>query len=80
MAEHYLEASFSFACTDAEMELLEEIFGAASDMMSGIVAPAPSPKILELFPPEDEDDPWSGLCTIFCDADFPDLLASALVV
>ena len=72
MAEHYLEASFSFACTDAELALLKEIFGAASDMMSGIVAPAPSPKILELFPPEEEDDLWSGLGTIFCDAYFPD--------
>ncbi|HET6525036.1 hypothetical protein [Sphingopyxis sp.] len=72
MAEHYLEASFSFTCTDGEMALLKEIFEAASDMMGDIVPPAPSPKILEFFPPENDDDPWSGLCAIFCDADFPD--------
>ncbi|GEM_PF-912660 len=72
MTEYSLQASFSFACTDAEMDILQEIFEAASDLLDDRDPSPPSPKFLELFPPETGEDVWSGLRGIFCDGEFPD--------
>ncbi|MDF0487780.1 hypothetical protein PX554_06530 [Sphingomonas sp. H39-1-10] len=71
MHETYLAGSFAFACTNAEMALLEEAFQAASDLMTGFDPGDPSEELIAILPPIDPDDRWSGLRDLFGDPAFP---------
>lgn len=71
MADSYVQGSFAFSCSHAEMALIEESFQASFDLESGGEPPAPSPEFLRAFPPTAPDAPWSGFLAIFSDPDFP---------
>ncbi|MDJ0277685.1 hypothetical protein QLH51_12845 [Sphingomonas sp. 2R-10] len=72
MAETWIQASFAFTCSNAEMALLEEAFLAAANLADDFEPDPPSPEFFVIFPP-DGDDAWSGLRRIFTDPDFPSL-------
>lgn len=71
MANIYLQGCFTFACTNAEMALIEEAFQASYDLMDGRDPAAPSPEILAAFPPTAKDEAWSGFRKLFPDPDYP---------
>lgn len=71
MADSYVQGSFAFTCTHAEMALIEEAFQASYDLESGGTPTEPTPEFLAAFPPVQSDDPWSGFLAIFPDPDFP---------
>lgn len=71
MADSYVQGSFAFTCTHAEMALIEEAFQASYDLESGGTPTEPTPEFLAAFPPVTPDDPWSGFLSIFDDPDFP---------
>lgn len=73
MADSYVQGSFAFTCSNAEMALIEEAFQASCDLEADIELSAPSAEFLEAFPPVTRNDPWSGFLTIFPDPDFPNL-------
>ncbi|RQW46146.1 hypothetical protein [Novosphingobium sp. LASN5T] len=72
MADSYVQGSFAFTCTNAEMALIEEAFQASCDLEAGGTPADPTPEFLVAFPPGDPADPWSGFLTIFSDPDFPE--------
>ncbi|WP_240339341.1 hypothetical protein [Novosphingobium sp. BW1] len=72
MADSYVQGSFSFNCTHAELALIEEAFEASYAFMAEDTPSDPSPEFLAVFPPVKPDDPWSGFLAIFPDPDFPD--------
>lgn len=71
MADSYVQGSFAFTCTHAEMALIEEAFQASYDLEGGGTPTEPTPEFLAAFPPATPDDPWSGFLAIFPDPDFP---------
>lgn len=71
MADSYVQGSFAFTCSHAEMALIEEAFQASYDLESGDTPTEPTPEFLAAFPPKSPDDPWSGFLAIFPDPDFP---------
>jgi len=71
MADCYVQGSFAFTCSHAEMALIEEAFQASYDLGDGDIPTEPSPEFLEAFPPASSGDPWSGFLAIFPDPDFP---------
>lgn len=71
MADSYVQGSFAFTCTHAEMALIEEAFQASCDLESGGTPTEPTPEFLAAFPLVKSDDPWSGFLAIFPDPDFP---------
>lgn len=71
MANNHVAASFLFTCSNAEMALLEEAFEASYDLNADFDGAEPSAEFLEIFPPTDADDPWSGFRAMFSDPDFP---------
>ena len=72
MADSYVQGSFSFSCTHAELALIEEAFEASYAFMAEDTPADPSPEFLAAFPPVRPEDPWSGFLAIFADPDFPD--------
>jgi hypothetical protein len=72
MADAYVQGSFSFSCTYAELALIEEAFEASYAFMAEDTPADPSPEFLAAFPPVKPKDPWSGFLAIFADPDFPD--------
>jgi len=72
MADMFVQASFAFQCSSAEMALLEEGFQASYDLSADCMAPdaQPSPDFAALFPGL-PGDPWSGFLSMFADPDFP---------
>lgn len=76
MADNYVKGSFAFTCTQGELELLSEAFNATSDLLIDSEAGDPTPALLAVLPPKDPAAPWSGLCDLFGDPDFPDLGAN----
>ncbi len=72
MADTYVQGCFAFACSPAEMALLEEAFQASYDLGEDYNPDTvdPSPEFLALFPAA-EDDRWAGFRDIFSDHDFP---------
>lgn len=72
MADAYVQGSFSFSCTHAELALIEEAFEASYAFMAEDTPSDPSPEFEAAFPPVKPDDPWSGFLAIFPDPDFPD--------
>ena len=72
MADAYVQGSFSFSCTHAELALIEEAFEASYVFMAEDKPADPSPEFLAAFPSVKLDDPWSGFLAIFADPDFPD--------
>ena len=71
MADNYVQGSFAFTCSHAEMALVEEAFQASYDLQDGRPPPGPTSEFLAAFPPTAPDDPWSGFLAIFDDSDFP---------
>lgn len=71
MADSYVQGSFAFTCTHAELALIEEAFQASYDFEAGGTPTEPSPEFLAAFPPTSPDEPWSGFLAIFPDPDFP---------
>lgn len=71
MADSFIQGSITFACTHAEMALLEEAFQATYDFMAGDMPDTPSPEFQAVFPPTAPHDPWSGFREIFPDPDYP---------
>lgn len=71
MADCYVQGSFAFTCTDAEMALIEEAFQASYDLEAGDTPGDPTQEFLTVFPPLEANDPWSGFVAIFPDPDFP---------
>lgn len=71
MADTYVQGSFAFTCSNAEMALIEEGFQASADLMDDCEPFEPSPEFLAIFPPVDTADRWSGFRAIFSDPDFP---------
>jgi len=71
MADCYVQGSFAFICTHAEMALIEEAFQASYDLEAGDTPGDPTPEFLTAFPPLEPGDPWSGFVAIFPDPDFP---------
>lgn len=73
MADNYTMPSFAFACTPSEAELLKSAFEVAGQLHDDMCDETElDPVLAALFPPID-DDPFSGLRSIFCDPDYPDL-------
>ena len=72
MADSYVQGSFTFSCTHAELALIEEAFEASYAFMAEDTPADPSPEFSAAFPPVKPDDPWSGFLAIFADPDFPD--------
>ncbi|MGE4306678.1 MAG: hypothetical protein AB7E24_21920 [Novosphingobium sp.] len=72
MADTYIQGSFSFSCSYAELALIEEAFEASYTFMAEDTPKDPSPEFLTAFPPVKPEDPWSGFLAIFPDPDFPD--------
>jgi len=73
MADSYVQGSFAFTCSNAEMALIEEAFQASYDLGADIELSASSPEFLEAFPPVMPHGPRSGFLAIFPDPDFPNL-------
>lgn len=73
MADMFTKASFAFACTRAELALLDDAFQASDELRFDGDPEPPSHDLLALFPPTSPDDPWSGFCDAFPDPDFPSL-------
>lgn len=73
MADSWIHACFAFACSNAEMALLEEAFQASDDLMGRYPIGDPNPEFAAIFPTADHDDRWSGLRSIFSDPDYPTL-------
>jgi len=71
MADSYVQGSFAFTCTHAELALIEEAFQASFELEAGSTPGEPTPEFLAAFPPTEPDDPWSGFGAIFPDPDFP---------
>lgn len=71
MADSYVQGSFAFTCSHAEMALIEEAFQASYDLGDGDTTTEPTPEFLAAFPPKLTDAPWSGFLGIFDDPDFP---------
>lgn len=71
MADSYVQGSFAFTCSHAEMALLEEAYQASCDLQHGGEPADPTPEFLAAFPPTDIESPWSGFLAIFPDPDFP---------
>ncbi len=71
MADCYIQGSFAFTCTHAEMALIEEAFQASYDIESGDTPTEPTAELLAAFSPTALDDPWSGFLAIFPDPEFP---------
>lgn len=71
MADTYVQGSFAFTCSHAEMALIEEAFQASHDLQDKRGLTAPTPEFLAAFPQITPDDPWSGFLAIFPDPDFP---------
>lgn len=71
MADCYVQGSFAFTCSHAEMALIEEAFQASYDLGDGDTPTKPTPEFLAAFPPVSSGDPWSGFLAIFPDPDFP---------
>lgn len=71
MADSYVQGSFAFTCSHAEMALIEEAFQASYDLGDGDTPTEPTSEFLAAFPPITSDDPWSGFLAIFDDPDFP---------
>ena len=71
MADTFIQASFAFACSHAEMALLEEAFLAAANLAADMEPDPPSPEFLDIFPPSG-GDAWRGFRTLFADPHFPD--------
>ena len=73
MADNFIMASFAFACTANEAELLKSAFDLVADLYDDMGDAAElEPALAASFPPIDQD-PFSGLRSIFCDPDYPDL-------
>lgn len=72
MADSYVQGSFAFSCTHAELALIEEAFEASYAFMAEDTTRDPSPEFLAAFAPVKPGDPWSGFLAIFPDPDFPD--------
>lgn len=70
MADTWIQASFAFTCSNAEMALLEEAVLAAAHLADDFEPDPPSSEFLAIFPPVD-DDVWSGFRNLFTDPDFP---------
>ncbi|CCW16719.1 hypothetical protein EBBID32_10570 [Sphingobium indicum BiD32] len=71
MADSYVQGSFAFTCSHAEMALLEEAFQASYDLQDERTPTDFTPEFLAVFPPTSPDDPCSGFLAIFPDCDFP---------
>jgi hypothetical protein len=71
VAEHYVQGSFAFTCSHAEMALIEEAFQASYDLQDERTPTDLTPEFLAVFPPTSPDDPCSGFLGIFPDCDFP---------
>ncbi len=71
MADTWIQGSFAFTCSNAEMALIEEAFQAAADLMDDCEPTDPTPEFLAIFPPTDPADCWSGFRAIFSDPGFP---------
>ena len=71
MADTWIQGSFAFKCTNAEMALIEEAFQGAADLMDDGEPSDPTPEFLVIFPPTDLADCWSGFRAIFSDPEFP---------
>ena len=71
MADSYVQGSFAFTCSHAEMALIEEAFQASFDLQDRNGQGEPSLEFIAAFPPVMPDDPWSGFLAIFPDPDFP---------
>ncbi|KHK90369.1 hypothetical protein [Novosphingobium malaysiense] len=72
MADSYVQGSFTFSCTHAELALIEEAFEASYAFMAEDTPKDPSPEFLAAFPPVNSGDLWNGFLAIFPDPDFPD--------
>jgi hypothetical protein len=71
MADYYVQGSFAFTCSHAEMALVEEAFQLSYDLQDGREPVDPTPEFMAAFPPDTPDDHWSGFRAIFPDPDFP---------
>lgn len=71
MADSYVQGSFAFTCSHAEMALIEEAFQASYDLQDERTPTDLTPEFLAVFPPTSADDPCSGFLGIFPDCDFP---------
>lgn len=71
MADHYIQGSFAFTCSHAEMALIEEALLASYDLQDERTPTDLTPEFLAVFPPTSPDDPCSGFLAIFPDCDFP---------
>lgn len=71
MADCYVQGSFAFTCSHAEMALIEEAFQASYDLEDGDTPTKPTPEFLAAFPPVSSGESWSGFLAIFPDPDFP---------
>lgn len=67
MSETYVQGSFAFTCSHAEMALIEEAILAGDALMEGCEPADPSPEFLTAFPPVATSDRWSGFRAIFSD-------------
>lgn len=80
MADNYSMASFAFACTASEAELLKSAFDLVAELYDDMGDTAEfDPALAASFPPIDQDS-FSGLRSIFCDPDYPHLGADIDVV
>lgn len=75
MADNFTMASFAFACTQNEAELLKTAFEVVADLHEMSETAEFDPCLAALFPPID-DDPFGGLRSIFSDPDYPNLGAA----
>jgi hypothetical protein len=71
MADSYVQGSFAFTCSHAEMALIEEAFQASYDLEGGNTPTEPTPEFIAAFPRVSPGDAWSGFLAIFDDPDFP---------
>jgi len=71
MADNWTQGSFAFRCTAAECRLVEEAANAGYALANDDQPGPPSEALLKAFPPDDENDIWSGFRASFGDPDFP---------
>jgi hypothetical protein len=72
MANVWIQGSFVFRCTHAELALIEEAFETSERLLyKSVDAPDPSPEFATIFPAIEDGDPWSGFRSIFADPDYP---------
>ena len=79
MADHFIQGSFAFTCSIAEVALIEEAWQLAADLMGDFKPDPISDELKAVFPPTIGDKPLSGFTAIFDDANFPDFGADIRV-